>query len=83
MPNKEDIIRNIKNAEEGRPLDMPLSILNGEMKKEWFKPIIKAKMKAYYEQNKDKIKTAWLKRKAISKLPISEKRARIEKKYEK
>ena len=35
-PTDEDIKRNIENAEKGKPLDMPLIVLDGEMKKKWF-----------------------------------------------
>lgn len=33
-PTKEDINRNLELMEMGKPLDMPLAVLNGEMKKQ-------------------------------------------------
>jgi len=61
---KEDIERNFKLAEEGKALDMPLSVLDGVLKKkvsnkvyqEAHREKIKAYWKAYYEAHRDKIK---------------------------
>jgi len=54
--DREDVERNLKLAEEGKPFDMPLSVLNGELKKLWFKPLVKAKKRAYNQKPEVKAK---------------------------
>ena len=36
MITEKDIIENLKRADEGKPLTIPLAVLNGEFKKRWF-----------------------------------------------
>jgi hypothetical protein len=53
---ESDIIRNLRLVEEGKALDMPLSVLNGELKRKWFEPIIKARERAYNQKPEVKAK---------------------------
>ena len=57
---KEVIEENLKRIEEGKPLTMPLVILNGELKKEYFRrnktPEEIAKQKEYYQRPEVKAK---------------------------
>jgi len=59
MPTIEDINRNFKLAQQGKPLDMPLIVLDGAIKgkayREANKEKIAKRMKAYREANKEKI----------------------------
>jgi hypothetical protein len=57
---KEDINRNLKNVDGGKPLDISLSVLNGEFKEEYRKKYgefekqdkeeVKKKMREYYQK---------------------------------
>jgi len=50
---KEDIEKNLKRVDEGKPLTIPLAILNGIFKQKYFS---KQYYKQYREKNKEKIK---------------------------
>ena len=59
---KKDVERNVRNVECGKPLDLPLRVLNGELKKRFFvrnrtdkeKAHINAYMREYKKTDKHK-----------------------------
>ena len=58
-PTKDDIERNFEHVLKGEPLDMPLAVLDGELKRKCYieanKDKIAKQKKSYYQANKDRL----------------------------
>ena len=53
-PNKDDIQRNLEHVRKGEALDIPLAVLDGELKRRWWiethRKEINEKQKAYHQR---------------------------------